>query len=469
MSLRVRLTLLFTLTVGGILLLLGTAVYMTVSVTLTREIDAALKRAIDLIITDAYANGITRLDEVVLPGLDKNVDISVQFWNTNGILESASFKLKNFPRPLDEVGLQSNQPVFRNTLVNYSRWRVLTVPIKVVGQDRKIGTLQAGMNLSVVEQTQQVLLTVLIVGCLAAMLVAALAGWFSIRQALSPLQAGTQTALQITHADDLSRRIPYSGPPQDEVGQLINAFNQTLSRLENLFNTQKRFLADVGHELRTPLTVIKGNVDLMRRMNCSDDESLGSIESEVDRLTRLVGDLLLLAQAESGKLPLAMRTVELDTILLEVLQQMKILTRDRLTLRLADIDQVLVCGDEDRLKQVLVNLIGNAIKYTPNSGEVVVGIGKTDNQACLTVSDTGPGILPEDRLHIFERFYRGEKSRTRSRDGKGYGLGLSIAYWIVRNHGGQIEVADRQPHGTIFTVWLPLATSPCADESGKSV
>ena len=115
----------------------------------------------------------------------------------------------------------------------------------------------------------------------------------------------TQTALQITRADDLSRRIPYQGPPDDEVGQLISAFNQTLSRLENLFNTQRRFLADVGHELRTPLTVIKGNIDLMRRMNCTDDESMDSIESEVDRLTRMVGDLLLLAQAESGKMPLA--------------------------------------------------------------------------------------------------------------------------------------------------------------------
>ena len=135
------------------------------------------------------------------------------------------------------------------------------------------------------------------------MLFASFAGWISTRQALTSLDAVTQTALQITRADDLSRRIPYNGPPKDEVGQLINAFNQTLERLEKLFNTQRRFLADVGHELRTPLTVIKGNVDLMRRMENADIESLDSIESEVDRLTRLVGDLLLLAQAESSKLP----------------------------------------------------------------------------------------------------------------------------------------------------------------------
>jgi signal transduction histidine kinase len=274
----------------------------------------------------------------------------------------------------------------------------------------------------------------------------------------------TRTALQITNADDLSRRIPYSGPPNDEIGQLIRAFNQTLSRLENLFNTQRRFLADVGHELRTPLTVIKGNVDLMRRMNCTDDESMDSIETEVDRLTRMVGDLLLLAQAESGKLPLVKEVVELDTMLLEVLNQMRVLARDRLQMRLGEIDQVLVCGDKDRLKQVLVNLIGNAIKYTPQGGEIVIGLGKAENKARLTVSDNGPGIPAEDLPYIFERFYRGEKSRTRGRDGKGYGLGLSIAYWIVRNHGGQIEVSSQEQKGTTFCVWLPLAEKGCQEE-----
>ena len=178
-------------------------------------------------------------------------------------------------------------------------------------------------------------------------------------------------------------------------------------------------------------------------------------------LTRLVGDLLLLAQAESGKLPLDRRVVELDTLLLEALQQMRVLARNKLQMRLGDIDQVLVCGDQDRLKQVLVNLIGNAIKYTPPGGEVIVGLGKEGNQAKLTVSDTGPGIPAEDIPHVFERFYRGEKSRTRTRDGKGFGLGLSIAYWIVRNHGGRIEVNSRPGQGSTFCVWLPLAVDDC--------
>jgi signal transduction histidine kinase len=299
------------------------------------------------------------------------------------------------------------------------------------------------------------------------MIVAGIAGWIITRQALAPLGDVTQLALQITRADDLSRRIPYSGPPGDEVGQLISAFNQTLSRLENLFLTQRRFLADVGHELRTPLTVIRGNVDLMRRMDQLDVESMDSIQSEVDRLTRMVGDLLLLAQAESGKLPLDRRLVELDTLVLEVLHQMRVLVKDRLKMRLGDIDQVLVCGDYDRLKQVLVNLIGNAIRYTPAGGEIVVGLGKETTNARITVSDTGPGIPAEDLPHIFERFYRGEKSRTRQSDGKGYGLGLSIAYCIVRNHGGSIEVSSVEGEGTTFCVWLPLAQGDCTQEEAQ--
>jgi signal transduction histidine kinase len=220
-------------------------------------------------------------------------------------------------------------------------------------------------------------------------------------------------------------------------------------------------LADVGHELRTPLTVIKGNVDLMQRIGSFDEESLTTIENEVDRLIRMVGNLLLLAQAESGKLPLDIRLIELDTLVLEVLNQMSVLASEKLMLRLAEIDQVLVCGDRDRIKQVLVNLVGNAINYTPSGGVVTIGLGKADDQSRLTIHNTGPGIPSEDLPHVFERFYRGEKSRTRSRDGKGFGLGLSIAYWIVHNHGGRLEVESTEGKGTTFSVWLPLAGDDC--------
>lgn len=462
MSLRARLALLYTLLLGGLLLIFGLTVYGVVTVNLRNVIDTSLTQTFNTILADinetTQVETVRDLEDVALPSLDLTGDVFVQAWSRDNRLLSSNIP-QQFTRPLDPRGLQSSVPEFRDIFINDVHLRVLTVPLDLGG--RPIGTLQLATSLDVVDATQNTLVTVLIIGSAIAMVVAGLAGWLSTRRALAPLQAVTQTALQITRADDLSRRILYQGPSDDEVGQLIHAFNQTLGRLENLFNTQRRFIADVGHELRTPLTVIKGNVDLMRRMGCSDDESLVSIEDEVDRLTRLVGDLLLLAQAESGKLPLDIRTVELDTLVLEAMQQMRVLAREKLKMRLADIDQVLVCGDRDRLKQVLVNLIGNAIKYTPPGGEVVVGLGKADNQAQITVSDTGPGIPEEDLPYVFERFYRGEKSRTRSKDGKGFGLGLSIAYWIVRNHGGTIEVDSKLGQGTTFCVWLPLPQDEC--------
>jgi two-component system, OmpR family, sensor kinase len=462
MSLRSRLTLYYISIVGGILLLFGVAVYVSVSLTITRQVDNILQRTAEKIIRSTRADSNGHLQVLSLSLLDLSADVYVQVWGKNNLLVATSPNAVWFIQPLDPVGMRSVMPVYRDSSVSNNRLRVYTVPL-VIGE-RPVGTMQIGTNLVVVEATQRTLLVVLLVGIVMAIGLAGLAAWFSTQRALAPLQDATRAAMQITRADDLSRRIPYRGPPADEVGTLIHAFNQTLSRLESLFNTQRRFLADVGHELRTPLTVIKGNTSLMRIMGEMDEESLGSIESEVDRLTRLVGDLLLLAQAESGKIPMARQMVELDTLVLEVMNQMSVLTQGRLKMRLGDMDQVLVCGDRDRLKQVLVNLIGNAINYTPAGGEVMVALGKEQKQARLTVSDTGPGIPAEDLPHIFERFYRGEKSRTRSKDGKGFGLGLSIAYWIVRNHDGRIDVDSKPGSGTTFCIWLPLAEKDCLEE-----
>ncbi|MDD5468687.1 MAG: HAMP domain-containing sensor histidine kinase [Anaerolineales bacterium] len=473
MSLRARLALLYTSIVGGILLLFGVAVYSAVRVSLVNEIDETLKSSASDILPNVFVDSDGELNVISSPTLEFSTDVLVQVWGRNNSLRAASRNVQGLNRPLDSVELQSAEPVFRDitltTELGESHLRVLTVPL-LLG-DRLVGALQVGTSLAVVDATQQALLLVLVVGAVLSMSIAGVASWVSTQQALAPLESVTETALQITRADDLSRRIPYKGPPSDEVGQLINAFNQTLGRLENLFHTQRRFIADVGHELRTPLTVIKGNVDLMRRMNELDAESLDGIENEVDRLTRLVGDLLLLAQAESGKLPLQLHMLELDTLMLDVMQQMRVLAHERVQLKLGDIDQVLVCGDKDKIKQVMVNLIGNAINYTPAGGQVIVGVGKVDNMARITIQDNGPGIPPQDLPYIFERFYRGEKSRTRSRDGKGFGLGLSIAYWIVRNHGGTIEVDSRVGEGTTFHVYLPFSQEPCeevAELNGKN-
>lgn len=454
MSLRIRLTLLYASLMGGVLLLFGVLVYGLVSAMLVSQIDNTLQDTTTEITQVTTVDSVGQLNIIRFPSLDLTENVFIQVWGRDNKLRTESPNISRLTTPMDPVGMNVTKPVFRSTTIGTAHLRVLSVPLQVNG--RPVGLMQVGSSLSLVDATQRAMLVVLVVTALVSMLLGGLGAWFTTGRTLAPLEMVTQAAMHITRADDLSRRIPFTGPATDEVSLLIITFNETMARLENLFTSQRRFLADVSHELRTPLTVIKGNVALLRRMGAADEESLVSIEDEVDRLTRLVGDLLLLAQAESGKMPLDLHPVELDTILLEVFQQMRVLAGERLHLHITEIDQVQVVGDRDRLKQVLLNLVGNSIKYTPSGGTVNLSLSKTDEQARLIVQDTGPGIPAEDLPHIFERFYRAEKARTRSREGSGFGLGLSIAYWIVRNHNGRIEVDSKEGQGTAFCVWLPL-------------
>jgi heavy metal sensor kinase len=452
MSLRIRLTLLYATLLGGILLLFGVLVYVLVSALLLDQVDRTLKQTTIDIINTAKIDPIGGMDIVQLPAVELTSSVYVQLWTRDGQLRVSSPGILKLGQPLGSVDLQTTRPVLRDVTIQNIHLRVLTVPL-VMGS-RPAGVLQAATNLALVDTLRSTLLYVLLGLAVLSILLAALASWVSIGQALAPLHTVTQTAGQITRADDLSRRIPYNGPANDEIGLLIRAFNHTLERLENLFTSQQRFLADVSHELRTPLTVIKGNADLIRKFG-ADHESLDSIKDEADRLTRLVGDLLLLAQAESGKLPLNLRPVELDLLLTDIFQEMRVLAGEKVKLKLTDIDQVLVHGDPDRLKQVFINLISNAIHYTPSGGNVYLTLSKSEDKAKVIVRDTGPGISAEDLPHVFDRFYRGEKSRTRLKSG-GFGLGLSIAYWIVDTHGGRIEVDSQEGQGTTFCVYLPL-------------
>ena len=452
MSLRARLTLLNTTLIGGVLLLFGVLVYLLVSALLFDQVDRTLNQTAREILANSKVGSVGELNVVTFPSQELSANVYIQYWDRNRQLQMASPGIQNLTQPLDPAGLNYTQPEYRDITIRAIHLRVLTVPLMV--GERAVGILQAATNLGLVDSVRNNLLSILVGLTMISMILAAVASWLSIRQALLPLATVTDTAEQITRADDLSRRIPYTASPKDEIGTLIRAFNRTLERLENLFTSQQRFLADVSHELRTPLTVIKGNADLIRKFG-PDDESLDTIKDEADRLTRMVGDLLLLAQAESGKLPMTMKPVALDELLTDVFQQMRVLAGEKVHLKLTDIDQVVVTGDRDRLKQVLINLASNAIHYTPTGGEVFLSLSKTGEVARLIVRDTGPGIPPADLPYIFDRFYRGEKSRTRSKT-SGFGLGLSIAYFIVEAHGGRIEVDSHEGQGTAFAVFLPM-------------
>jgi signal transduction histidine kinase len=440
---------------GGVLLVFAAVVIMVFNALLVNQIDSTLESATNLVIKKVAVNSLGRV-KINLSAIDISSDVYVQIWGRDNKLQARLRALDDFiDEPFDRDALRAESPIYRNVGTANQELRVLSVPI--LDGEHKIAVLQVAVRLDVINQARVGLTNLLTIIWLVSFLFAGNAAWLTLGQTLKPLEAITDTAEQINRADDLSRRLPYHGPENDEIGSLVSSFNQTLERLEVLFTSQQRLLADVSHELRTPLTVIKGNVDLMRRMKKLDEESLISIDQEAGRLTRLVGGLLLLAQAESGKLALSMQQVELDLLLTEVFQEMSILAGNRIRVHLNEIDQVYVKGDRDRLKQVFINLVANAVQYTPQGGEVFLSLERIGEQARIICRDTGPGIPAEDLPHIFERFYRAEKSRTRGKT-TGFGLGLSIANWIVERHGGRIEVESKEGKGTTFAIWLPVLT-----------
>jgi len=294
-------------------------------------------------------------------------------------------------------------------------------------------------------------------------------GYWLSDQTLKPIEALTEAADNIATAKDLETRLNWNGP-MDELGRLTVVFNRMMDRLEHLFTAQRRLVADVSHELRTPLTAIRGNLDLVKRYGM-DDTSLEAMQSETARMSRMVDDLLLLARADYGNLTIEMSEIDLDTVVGEVFKEARILAKDRnLLVRIHQIEPVRLNGNADRLKQLLLNLVSNAIKFTPDGGQIGLALRHSGNEAILQVTDTGVGIEPEDLTHVFDRFYQADTSRTRVSNSGGAGLGLSIAKWIVEAHGGTIEVKSTPNVQTVFTVKLPISqqTFPLVSEDGQS-
>jgi signal transduction histidine kinase len=454
MSLRLRLTLIYTGVLSSVLLLLSVVVYSLISILFVNLVDSRLGEAADQIVTTLWANPSGEI-EIDTDALNIADNYYYQVWSADNRLLVYSDSASELDLSLDSIGMNEGVPIYREVKVNRVDFRVLTMPLQVEGN--QVGYLQVGLALTEIREAQRFIQIVFSVAVVFSILVAEIVGWLVTGHALAPLQTMVQVTRQISSSDDLSRRIPVIPGRSDEINELILAFNRTLVRLERLFDAQRRFLADVSHELRTPLTVIKGNVGLMRLMKSPDAESLDSIDSEVDRLTRLVGDLLLMAQAETGKLPLSMAPVALDDLLFEVINQLKILSKGEHDIQIEKIEPVRIIADRDRIKQVLLNLGSNAIKFTPRGGKIHLSLEALGKWVRIQVSDEGAGISKDEMNHLFERFYKADKARGRVDKQTGFGLGLPIAYWIVRNHGGRIDVESEPGAGTTFHVWLPLS------------
>ncbi len=383
MSIRRRLTLWYTIMLAAVLLLFGASLYYLLTFTLLNSIDHQLETTAGRLEESGARRALfhdVRERCSIVPDLDilagPGLYIQVYDIDQQQIIRR-SRTLGETSLPLDEGMLAAvlrGQAQLETRPVGGSRLRIYSGVIVINGQAE--GVVQVGTSVAQVEQTQRQLLLILAVGSAIAIAVSAGFGALLSRAALRPIDQITQTALAISHTEDLSRRLEMVGP-QDEVGRLAATFNEMLSRLEALFHTQRRFIADVSHELRTPLTTIQGNVDMLGRGAADDpqarQEVVGTIESEVARMSRLVSDLLLLAQADAG-VQLKAEPVELDTLLLDVYRQARLMANG-VEVRLGHEDQAVIMGDPDRLRQLLLNLVENApqVHARRRPGDLVTG------------------------------------------------------------------------------------------------
>jgi heavy metal sensor kinase len=301
------------------------------------------------------------------------------------------------------------------------------------------------------------MVSVLAVGLPVALLLIGGTGYAVARRALRPLDAMASRAEKIT-ADKLGERLPIANP-NDELGHLGRVFNETLGRLEASFEQLRRFTADASHELRTPLTAIRsvGEVSLQRNGDAEYYRDIvGSMLEEASRLTKLVDSLLTMSRADAGRITLQPTDFSVLDLAIEAGSVIEVLAEEKNQIMTIDGDpKVMVRGDRLILRQALINLLDNAVKYSPKGGRVEVRAGAGGGEAFVAVQDSGPGISAEHRSLVFDRFYRVDKARSRGEGGTG--LGLSISQWAVEANGGHIDLeCDRGP-GCTFRMHIPLA------------
>ncbi|HEY9724519.1 MAG TPA: HAMP domain-containing sensor histidine kinase, partial [Oscillatoriaceae cyanobacterium] len=388
--------------------------------------------------------------EEALPRAFWDDGMCIQYTALDGSVLHKSTNLRNFRLPtpvyggVSRISLPLPQLVDSDHLLMFSRLLRLKY-------SRQTLWVEVAYPLEGFERTMNQLAISEIAGWLLSVLLALGAGYFFAGRALAPVVAITSTVRGWTQAD-LHRRLPSS---PDEIGVLASTFNGLFDRLQGAFDAQARFVADASHELKSPLTAIRGHLQLLQRRGADNPEEargwLATAMREVDRLSRLVEDLLDLARVDAELPTMTMDRVEVAAIAREVAEQFQVLA-PRVGFAGGD-GPLWVRGDGDRLRQVLINLTDNAVRATRDRGEVTLSVRREGNQACLEVADTGMGIPQAALARIFDRFYRLDSARAR--DEGGTGLGLAIIASIVDAHGGRIEVTSEEGRGTTFTIRLP--------------
>ncbi|MBT3362782.1 MAG: HAMP domain-containing protein [Chloroflexi bacterium] len=461
MPIRWRLTLWFALILCVILILSGIVIHTFLQRYLSDQIDSDLKVYSAQVHGTFHPNEIsTPLDYKVfhdeLPAVNEfaSPGIYIQIIDQNGNVVVKTDNLGSQELPVNlaliEEGFDDNVVIRTVAAGNNTRIRMMVSPL-FLGDETLL--LEVAQSLSPLDATMNQVRWAIIASILTALVLASIVGSIIVRYALAPVRKITTTASAIENSSDLNQRVGHTGP-KDEIGQLADTFDHMIEHLNTVFESQKHFVADASHELRTPLTVIKGNIDLLKKNISEQDRkvSLSEIESETSRMVKIANDLLILAELESFQSE-KQETVLLKDIAIQELKRVQSITEDR-QFNIRRAEELKANVVVHRIKQLLVNLLDNAVRYTPKGGTITISIYQQSDWACLDVTDNGSGIASEHLSYIFDRFYRVDKAHSRSSGGTG--LGLSIVAGIARQHAGKITVESTPDKGTTFTLWLKL-------------
>ena len=325
------------------------------------------------------------------------------------------------------------------------------------GPSIESGAIAVGRSTTDIDESLAGLIRTLVIAGPLTLVLAGAGGIFLAQRALKPVDQITRTAHEIEESD-LSRRIPVQS--KDELGRLAATLNQMIERLEKAFKRQKQFTSDASHELRTPLAVIQAESTLALNKERTANEykqSLEIVSNESMLMAKVVDQLLTLARVDSGKEQLSFEEIDLSELLAGVAAHAEILCRDKgLEFHSDRMETILVSGDRAKLRELFLNLLDNAIRYSPDGGKISLTLRRAEESAVISIADIGIGISEEDIPYIFERFYRVDKARSRVENGAG--LGLAICKYIAEIHGGRIEVISRLGEGSTFSVWLPITS-----------
>jgi heavy metal sensor kinase len=473
LSLRIKLTVYYLAILSAVLLLFGIAIYFYLSRSLLTTIDESLAfQAERLEVRMAAAAEAETFNHQPAQGNENHEELLQLSPHVIQIIDDSGRVTENLSSPEDHL------PVNRDALMKLEVGKTTFTTVKLEsGEQLRVATRRArdtdgdgtyfirlGQSLAALQSARRKALLVLGIAIPLALLLGSFGGLLLANQALSPVDRITSTADLIAKGD-LTERVP-EPEKMDEIGRLAATFNHMISRLQAAFERQKQFTSDASHELRTPLAVMRGDIEIALRRQRAPEEYqrvLTSNLEEILRLTRLIEDLLTLARADTGRVELRCEPIDLNQLCRQMVEYISPLAQQRNQMlsyeppATATSGGTVVNADTQRIKQLLLNLLDNAIKYTEPGGQITLGLKTENSSAVITVADTGRGIPAEDLPHIFERFFR-RSAKTSDRSASGFGLGLSIVKWIVDSHHGQIEAHNRDGKGTLFTVKLPLAT-----------